>query len=144
MNLASLISIKVRSKKRVGRGAGSGKGKTATRGTKGQKARGSVPLGFGGSTLPLYKQLPYRRGLGNPKKSRDLLPLPVETLSRLKAGTEVNLELLVKENLIRPRDLQKSGVKLVGTFALTNKLIIKLPVSKSARASIEAAGGRVE
>jgi large subunit ribosomal protein L15 len=33
---------------RVGRGEGSGKGKTAGRGSKGQRARGKVPIGFEG------------------------------------------------------------------------------------------------
>ena len=55
--------------KRLGRGIGSGKGKTGGRGSKGQKARGKVPLAFAGSNLPLYKKLPLRKGLGNRKVS---------------------------------------------------------------------------
>ena len=45
-------------KVRVGRGRGSGCGKTSGRGQKGQKARGSVRLGFEGGQTPLQKRLP--------------------------------------------------------------------------------------
>jgi large subunit ribosomal protein L15 len=37
-----------RKRMRIGRGEGSGKGKTAGRGSKGQRARGSIPIGFEG------------------------------------------------------------------------------------------------
>ncbi len=70
MKLHQLSVVSHRSKKRVGRGLGSGKGKTGGRGTKGQKARGKIALGFIGGTLPLYKKLPYRRGLGNAKQTQ--------------------------------------------------------------------------
>ena len=50
---------------RVGRGIGSGKGKTAGRGHKGQKARGTARFGFEGGQTPLRRRLP-RRGFKNP------------------------------------------------------------------------------
>ena len=49
---------------RVGRGEGSGKGKTAGRGMKGQRARGTVPIGFEGGQMPLHRRLP-KRGFTN-------------------------------------------------------------------------------
>lgn len=52
-------------KTRKGRGIGSGKGKTAGRGHKGQKARGSGKLGFEGGQTPLRRRLP-KRGFKNP------------------------------------------------------------------------------
>lgn len=54
-------------KTRKGRGIGSGKGKTAGRGHKGQKARGSgkPKLGFEGGQTPLRRRLP-KRGFKNP------------------------------------------------------------------------------
>ena len=52
-------------KTRKGRGIGSGKGKTAGRGHKGQKARGSGRLGFEGGQTPLRRRLP-KRGFKNP------------------------------------------------------------------------------
>ncbi|NMA77150.1 MAG: 50S ribosomal protein L15, partial [Actinomycetales bacterium] len=42
---------------RVGRGEAS-KGKTAGRGTKGTKARNTVPFGFEGGQMPLHMRLP--------------------------------------------------------------------------------------
>lgn len=50
---------------RKGRGIGSGKGKTAGRGHKGQKARGTMKFGFEGGQTPLRRRLP-RRGFKNP------------------------------------------------------------------------------
>ena len=51
-------------KTRKGRGIGSGKGKTAGRGHKGQKARGTARFGFEGGQTPLRRRLP-RRGFKN-------------------------------------------------------------------------------
>ena len=55
-----------RPRKRVGRGIGGKGGKTAGRGTKGQKARNTVPMGFEGGQMPLYMRVPKRRGFNNP------------------------------------------------------------------------------
>ena len=52
-------------KRRKGRGIGSGKGKTAGRGHKGQKARGTMKFGFEGGQTPLRRLLP-KRGFKNP------------------------------------------------------------------------------
>ncbi|XP_057800056.1 uncharacterized protein LOC131015631 [Salvia miltiorrhiza] len=52
-------------KTRKGRGIGSGKGKTAGRGHKGQKARGTMKFGFEGGQTPLRRRLP-KRGFNNP------------------------------------------------------------------------------
>ena len=53
-------------KRRVGRGTG-GKGhKTAGRGTKGQKARNTMPAGFEGGQLPLMQRIPKLKGFKNP------------------------------------------------------------------------------
>ncbi len=62
MNLSQLLKIKTKGLRRLGRGVGSGRGKTSGRGTKGQKARGKIPLNFTGA-MALYKKLPRRRGL---------------------------------------------------------------------------------
>ena len=51
-------------KTRKGRGIGSGKGKTAGRGHKGQKARGTMKFGFEGGQTPLRRRLP-KRGFNN-------------------------------------------------------------------------------
>src|SRR5689334_24956748 len=49
---------------RVGRGEGS-KGKTAGRGTKGTKARDTVPARFEGGQMPLHRRIPQLRGFSN-------------------------------------------------------------------------------
>lgn len=68
-SMLSLNDLKPRvprkQKTRKGRGIGSGKGKTAGRGHKGQKARGSGKLGFEGGQTPLRRRLP-KRGFKNP------------------------------------------------------------------------------
>ena len=55
-----------RASKRVGRGIGGKGGKTAGRGTKGQKARGQVPLNFEGGQMPLHMRVPKLKGFTNP------------------------------------------------------------------------------
>src|SRR5580765_1631483 len=52
--------------KRVGRGVGGKGGKTHGRGTKGQKARGSVAVGFEGGQMPLKQRVPKMKGFNNP------------------------------------------------------------------------------
>ena len=141
MKLHQLLKVKTRDKKRVGRGLGSGKGKTAGRGTKGQKARGKIPVGFVGS-LPLYKKLPLRRGLGNPKLSLKMKPISLSALNKFSAKSVVDLAGLIKMKIISPKDA-KFGVKILGGN-IEKSLIVKLPVSVSARKSIEQHGGKID
>lgn len=129
-------------KKRLGRGIGSGKGKTAGRGTKGQKARGKIPSVFTGS-LAFFKKLPLKRGKGNAKVSAKPTLIKLDKLSVLKPKTMVDVAKLLEEKIISPKQAKK-GVKILGGGQLQNALVIKLPVSESARKSIEKAGGKVE
>jgi large subunit ribosomal protein L15 len=131
-----------REKKRMGRGLGSGKGKTGGRGTKGQKARGTVRKTFAGSNLPLYKKLPLRRGLGNGPVSVKPKPISLSKLSVFKAGSEVTLNSLLEQGLLN-KDEMKSGVKILNG-ELKVKLTIKLPVSKQVKETVERLGGRVD
>ena len=125
-----------KSKKRIGRGLGSGKGKTGGRGTKGQKARGTISGRFAGSNLPLYKKLPLRRGLGNGPRSAKPKPITLSSLSVFKVGEEVTVNSLVMAGLLKKKEV-KGEEKTV-------KLVIKVPVSKTVRVLIEKAGGRVD
>lgn len=143
MNLHEVIAIKKSSKKRVGRGLGSGKGKTSGRGTKGQKARGKVSLGFIGGTLPLYRKLPFRRGLGNPKRSVKMILIPLSQLNVFKDGSVVDLESLIQAGITKKGDAQKYGVKVVGGGELEKKLTVKLSATSSAIAKIEQVGGQI-
>lgn len=143
MKLHQLIKTTTRSRKRVGRGIGSGKGKTAGRGTKGAKARGKIPLGFIGGTLPLYKKLPFRRGLGNPKVSAKMLPINVSSLAVLKPSSKVDIAILIQSGIVKEKEIRKVGVKIVGKGDLNIPLTVAVPISKSAAAVIEKAGGKV-
>ncbi len=149
MKLHELAKVTDRSKKRLGRGLGSGKGKTGGKGQKGQKARGTVPQGFIGGTMPLYKKLPYKRGFHRdgihnssslPKKVK---PINLDVLNSLKPKTEVTVQTLIDAGIIGKGDGQH-GVKILGDGEIKIALIVKLPVSKSAKRKIEQGGGKVE
>ncbi len=137
-----LVKIVQRSKKRVGRGHGSGKVKTSGRGTKGQKARGSIPPGFEGGQLSLIKRLPLLRGKGkNASRQWRSFPVLLDSLSQFPKGTHIDIALLRKHNLI---DKDTRRVKIVGgTKSLLVQLTVDLPCTKSARSAIEKAGGTV-
>lgn len=144
MKLSQLIKVIAKGKKRVGRGIGSGKGRTAGRGSKGQKARGKIPLGFAGGALPLYKKLPFRRGLGNPRVSAKLMPIDTAELSVFKSGSVVNLQSLIERGIVKEKDGQKYGVKIVGNKKMKVALKVKLSATAAATKVIEQAGGKVE
>jgi large subunit ribosomal protein L15 len=135
------MSIVQRSKKRLGRGHGSGKVKTSGRGTKGQKSRDGIHIGFEGGQLPLIKRLPLLRGKGrNGSQSGKAYPLAVEKLNTLPVGTTVTLETLKKYHMI---DTAHPRVKILGSGKVTVKLIVAVPCSKGAASAIEKAGGSV-
>ncbi len=142
MRIDQLGTVRIRSKKRLGRGIGSGKGKTAARGTKGQKARGKIPVNFSGAGLAFYKKLPRRSGMGNTTVSIKRKALSLSQLNQFKAGTVVDLEQLFLAKLIDKKDM-KTGVKILADKGLTAKLTVKLPVSKTAKIEIEKKGGKV-
>lgn len=143
MKLNSQIKITARKKKIVGRGLGSGKGKTAGRGTKGQKARGRIPVGFIGGSLPLYKRLPYNRGQRNRKSQSNALAINLAKLNVFKAGSEIDIESLIDHKIVSSREAKKRGVKIVGVGEIPSKLVVKLPMSSKAQKIIEASGGKI-
>lgn len=130
--------------RRLGRGGGSGRGKTAGRGTKGQKARGTIPTGFEGGQLPLIKRLPLYRGKSR-NKSFSLKPVIVnlKALSVLPSGTVVTIESLIKYNILSKRVVGYK-VKILGDGELKHPLTFKIKTSKSAQIKIEKAGGTVQ
>lgn len=141
MKLHELLKINTRSKKRLGRGIGSGKGKTAGRGTKGQKARGKIPIGFAGS-LSFYKKLPLRRGKGNTVMSVKPKLVSLSKLNSFKAKTVIDAGKLLEVKIISEKDAKK-GIKVLGNGEVNNALTIALSTSKLARKKIEKAGGKV-
>ena len=134
--LQKLVS---RPKKRSGRGHGSGKVKTSGRGTKGQKARGTIRPGFEGGQLSLIKRLPYLRGKGR-NRSSQIKPfaLDVMRLAGLPQDASVTVETLQKHGLI---DKAVLYVKIIGKGTLPHGFSVTLPCSAGAKQSIEGAGG---
>ena len=127
--------------KRKGRGPGSGHGKTSGHGHKGQKARagGHVRPGFEGGQMPLVRRVP-KRGFTNPFKA-DAQVVNLKKLAPF-AGREVTASSLLEAGLIAHPD---RPVKLLAEGEAPQGLVVKgLAVSASARAKIEAAGGRIE
>jgi large subunit ribosomal protein L15 len=126
--------------KRIGRGIGSGLGKTAGRGHKGQKARagGFHKVGFEGGQMPLQRRLP-KVGFSS-RTSRSSGEVRLHELARLDGL--VDLQALQRANIIS-RNITR--VKVIASGAIDKAVTLKgIPVSRGARAAIEAAGGSIE
>jgi large subunit ribosomal protein L15 len=127
------------SRKRVGRGIGGKGGKTAGRGTKGQRARSKVPVGFEGGQMPMHMRVPKLKGFKNPFR--------VEYQA-------VNLDTLDQSGLdeIDPTSPHQKGlvhkgalVKILGRGEMARAVHVKAHAfSRSAEAAITGAGGTVE
>ena len=145
MELSNLPKLKgkTRKAKRVGRGYGSGKGgHTVGRGSKGQKARGKVPLGFEGGQLPLHKRLPHKRGFKR-AYADNVVAINIDDLDRWDTKEIVNPENLTKTCLVDK--VPKGGVKILGDGELEKKLTVQgVKLSESAREKILEAGGKIE
>jgi large subunit ribosomal protein L15 len=135
---------------RVGRGEGSGKGKTAGRGMKGQRARGTVPIGFEGGQMPLHRRLP-KRGF----KNIHAVHYYEMTLDRIEgafeAGDTVDIRSLKEKGLISSK-IEKNGkllktakLKILGNGELTKSLtIVAEKFTASASEKIAAVGGTAQ
>lgn len=127
-----------RPRRRVGRGIGGKGGKTAGRGTKGQGARDTIPMGFEGGQLPLMQRIPKLRGFKNPFRI-DYTPVNVGALGSL-AGDTLDLDALVGGGLARKGAL----VKILGGGELSRAVQVEAHAfSKSAEAAITGAGGSI-
>lgn len=128
-----------KAKTRVGRGEGS-KGKTAGRGTKGQKARYQVKVGFEGGQMPLHMRTPKLRGFKNPFRV-EYQVVNLEKLNELyPQGGDVTVGDLVAKGAVRKNE----KVKVLGQGDLSVKLTVAVDkVSGSAEDKIVAAGGSV-
>ena len=130
-----------RPRKRVGRGPGSGLGKTAGRGHKGQKSRSGYhhQRGFEGGQMPLHRRVPKRGFTNIFRREYDVVNL--SDLDRFDAGESVTPQELAKRRLAHGR----RPVKILGGGELKKALTVSAhKFSESARARIEAAGGRCE
>ncbi len=127
-------------KTRVGRGEGS-KGKTAGRGTKGSKARGTIRPGFEGGQLPYHMRAPKLRGFKNPFRV-EYQVVNLDKLAELyPKGGDVTIADLVEKGAVRKNE----RVKVLGNGDLQVKLNVEVDkVSGSAEQKIVAAGGSVK
>lgn len=129
--------------KRIGRGAGSGQGKTAGKGHKGAKARSgySRQAGFEGGQMPLQRRLP-KRGFNNIFRTEYSVVNLSSLEERFENGAVVDAESLKACGLIKK---ELDGVKVLGKGEITKALTVKVAaISESAKAKIEAAGGKAE
>jgi large subunit ribosomal protein L15 len=127
-----------RARRRVGRGIGGHGGKTAGRGTKGQKARSTVPRGFEGGQMPLKQRVPKLKGFNNPFR--------IEYQG-------INLDVIDASGLddVTPESLHAHGlthkgalIKVLGRGEITRKVQVQAHAfSRSAEQAITAAGGTV-
>ena len=130
-------------RKRVGRGDGSGNGTYSGRGSKGQKSRAGYKMrpGFEGGQLPLIKRLPRKRGFTNIFRT-EYSTVSVGKLSTFTSGSEVDPEKMVAAGMLKSL---KKPVKVLADGDIKHPLTIRAnKFSASARAKIEAAGGKVE
>jgi large subunit ribosomal protein L15 len=128
-----------KAKRRVGRGIAGRRGKTAGRGMKGQRARGTVPASFEGGQMPLHMRVPKLKGFTNPFR--------VEYQG-------INLDTIEGSGLdeVTPASLHAKGlahkgalIKVLGRGELTRAVTVRAHAfSRSAEAAITAAGGTVE
>ncbi len=133
-----------KNRKRIGRGNSSGHGTTAGRGTKGQLSRagGGKGAGFEGGQQPLAMRLPKLTGFTNHGRV-EFAPVNVARLEDLfESGETVDSEALVAKGVIKHAYVP---VQVLGDGELTKALTVKVDkVSASAKAKIEAVGGKVE
>lgn len=128
-------------RKVVGRGLGSGHGTYSTRGGKGQTARSGhskLPARFEGGRQPLIRQLPKRRGFKSLQSKAAIIKL--DEFSKFQDGDTITMTTLRAAGLV---PTGSDRVKIL-TGKLNRKLTFRVPVSATAKAVIEAAGGTVK
>ncbi|MFI0356263.1 50S ribosomal protein L15 [Actinomadura sp. 9N407] len=129
-----------RAKVRKGRGEAS-KGKTSGRGTKGTKARNTVPVGFEGGQMPLIRRLPKLKGFKNPNRV-EFQVVNLDKLGELyPEGGEVTADDLAARGAVR----RNRPVKILGSGEISVAVQVKVHAfSGSAKEKIAAAGGSAE
>jgi len=143
MNLSALRppAGQTKTRKRIGRGMGSGHGKTATRGSKGQRAGTGFgqKRGFEGGQMPLHRRLP-KRGFTNIFKTQ----FAIVNLGRLE---KLEGDTFTVDHLRSLGIVKKAGerVKVLGSGQLTRGITVEAhQFSKSALDKIQKAGGTAQ
>ncbi len=128
-----------RASRRVARGIAGKGGKTAGRGTKGQKARGTIPAAFEGGQMPLHMRVPKLKGFNNPFRV-EYQAINLDTIDT-SGLDEVTPATLLGKGLVGKGAL----VKVLGRGEVTRAVTVSAHAfSAAAEAAITAAGGTVE
>jgi large subunit ribosomal protein L15 len=132
-----------RTRHRRPRGPGCGFGKTAGRGTKGQGHRASgspTSRHFEGGQMPLVRRI-RKYGFRRPDRVESEI-VNVGALAGFGEGATVDAESLAARGLVRGSG---APIKLLAAGEAPRNLTVRVHrASASARAKIEAAGGKVE
>ncbi|MGY2977805.1 50S ribosomal protein L15 [Thermostichus sp. OS-CIW-31] len=133
-----------RRRRRLGRGVSAGQGASCGKGMRGQKARkgGGTRPGFEGGQTPLYRRLPKLKHFPRYRRRLEYTLVNLCALADLPAGSEVSLESLMERGIVTTND---GPLKILGDGEVSVPLTIRAAaITASAKAKIEAAGGRVE
>ena len=136
---------KNKNKKSTQVGRGGTRGKTSGRGTKGQNARA------GHKNRPelrdFIKRFPKLRGRGkniNTSIQKSVTAISLTALSKaFDAGATITPQVLVDKKLIYTYSGGTPRVKILGGTIDKKVTLSGIPVSKSVRSAIEAAGGTI-
>lgn len=145
MDLGSLEKPKgsTRKRKRVGRGHGAGQGKTSGKGHKGQKSRSGAKNRYWmeGGQMPLHRRVP-KRGFKSLNPTVYQIVNIGQIAARFSEPAEVNPEAMKQAGLIKSMN---KPVKILGNGEISVACTIMAQAcSESAKAKVEAAGGKVE
>lgn len=146
MDLSNLKPAKgsVKINKRLGRGQGSGWGGTSGKGHKGDKARSGhkTKRGFEGGQMPLQRRVP-KYGFTNVNKVyfKSINLDVIQSLVENKKITVFDAEAFINNGLASKNE----KIKILGRGELKSKVEVKAHAfSATAKAAIEAAGGKTE
>ncbi|MGC8464621.1 MAG: 50S ribosomal protein L15 [Acidimicrobiales bacterium] len=128
-----------KARKRVGRGIGGKGGKTAGRGTKGQGARDTIPIGFEGGQLPMAQRLPKLKGFNNPfRVSFSIVNVDAIEMLANEGVVVIDPEVLYAHGLVHKGEL----VKILANGELSKAVTVSAHAfSQSAAEKIRARGG---
>jgi large subunit ribosomal protein L15 len=118
---------------------------------KGQRARGTVPVGFEGGQMPIHRRLP-KKGFKNIHATRYIEVGLDRIEAKFESGATVDIFALKEAGVISSKIaketkngstlLKDSRLKILGNGELTKSLtIVADKFTKGAEAKIQAAGG---
>lgn len=142
--MVQLHTLESSGKDKKRRGRGGSRGGTSGKGHKGQNARsgGGVRPSFEGGQMPLHRRLP-KRGFSNLQFQSEVLTIDLKTVTdRFDENTVVTKELLIEQNMLKPKKSKGAFcLKVLGNQA-SKKLVIHADAfSKGAQKALSDIGG---